>query len=106
MAYKLILKRRTIRRFQEKAVPFSLLKKCINAARLSPTARNTQPLEFVAVHDAEQAAKVNDAVHFGGVVREKGRVKEMSRRYEEWAARCEIREWPLNKNWKPLGRKP
>ena len=75
MAYSLILKRRTIRRFQEKAVQFSLLKKCVNAARLSPTARNTQPLEFVAVHNIEQVVRVNEAVHFGGAVKEKGRVE-------------------------------
>jgi nitroreductase len=75
MAYSLILKRRTIRRFQEKLVPFSLLKKCVNAARLSPTARNSQPLEFVAVHGLEQVAKINDSVHFGGLVKEKGRVE-------------------------------
>ena len=71
--YSDILKRRTIRRFQMKPVPFPLLKKCVNAARLSPTARNDQPLEFVAVNDAKQVAMLNEAVHFGGVVKQKGR---------------------------------
>ena len=56
-----------------KPVPFSLLKKCVNAARLSPNARNAQPLEFVAVNDAGQVAMLNEAVHFGGVVKQKGR---------------------------------
>ncbi len=74
-AYNLMIKRRTIRRFQEKQVPFPVLKKCVNAARLSPTARNSQPLEFVTVHGKEQVQKVNDAVHFGGSVKEKGRVE-------------------------------
>ena len=73
--YETILKRRTIRRFSEKPVPFSLLKKCVNAARLSPTGRNAQPFEFIAVNDAGQVAMLNEAVHFGGVVREKGRVE-------------------------------
>ena len=73
--YNAILKRRTIRRFQEKAVSAAILKKCVNAARLSPTARNTQPLEFVAVNDKEQLQKMNEAVYFGGAVKEKGRVK-------------------------------
>ncbi len=73
--YNLILKRRTIRRFQEKNVPFSALKKCVNAARLSPCARNIQELEFVAVNDKKQVAKINEAVRFGGVVRENGRKK-------------------------------
>jgi len=73
--YGLILKRRTIRRFQEKTVPFPVLKKCVNAARLSPTARNEQPLDFVVVNEKEQVARMNQAVYFGGVVKQKGRVK-------------------------------
>ena len=74
-SYLNILKKRTIRRFQPRPVSFSLLKKCVNAARLSPTARNEQPLEFVAVNDTTQVTMLNEAVHFGGVVKEKGRVK-------------------------------
>lgn len=74
-AYNLILKRRTIRRFRDKSVPLVLLKKCVNAARVSPSARNTQELEFIIVHNKGQAAKVNEAVRFGGAVREKGRVQ-------------------------------
>lgn len=74
-AYGTIIKRRTIRRFQEKPVPFSLLKKCVNAARLGPTARNAQPLEFVAVFGQEQIKGMNEAVYFGGAVKQKGRVK-------------------------------
>lgn len=72
--YGTILRRRTIRRFQGKPVPFNILRKCVNAARLSPTARNAQPLEFVAVNDAKQGAELNKAVNFGGIVREKGRI--------------------------------
>jgi len=71
--YSDIQKRRTVRVFQQKNVPFSLLKKCVNAARLSPSARNMQPLRFVAVNDLAQVAELNKAVYFGGVVKEKGR---------------------------------
>ena len=71
--YSDILKKRTIRRFQMKPVPFPLLKKCVNAARLSPTARNSQPLEFVIVNDREQVQRMNEAVYFGGAVKQKGR---------------------------------
>ena len=72
-SYLDILKRRSIRRFQLKPVPFALLKKCVNAARLSPTARNEQPLDFVIVNDREQVQRMNEAVYFGGVVKQKGR---------------------------------
>ena len=74
-AYKALLKRRTIRVFQDKPVPFSALKKCVNAARVGPTARNEQPLEFVMVNNKEQVARMNESVHFGGTVKEKGRKK-------------------------------
>ena len=56
-----------------KSVPFPLLKKCVNAARLSPTARNSQPLEFVIVNDRKQVQRMNEAVYFGGAVKQKGR---------------------------------
>ena len=58
-----------------KSVPFPLLKKCINAARLSPTARNDQPLEFVIVNDKKQVQRMNEAVYFGGSVKQKGRIE-------------------------------
>ena len=72
---KAIMERRTIRRFKEKEVPFEVLEKCVDAARVSPSARNVQELEFVIVDDKEKVAEVNGAVRFGGTVAEKGRVR-------------------------------
>lgn len=51
--YEAATKRRSIRRFKDKAVPFSILEKCIDAARLAPSGRNHQFLEFIAINDAE-----------------------------------------------------
>lgn len=73
--YDAVSKRRTVRRFQERPVPFSALKKCVNAARLSPTARNSQPLDFVAVNEEGQLRQMNEAVYFGGTVKQKGRTR-------------------------------
>lgn len=73
--FKAMKERRTIRRFEERAVPFEVLEKCVDAARISPSARNTQELEFVAVNQAEKMKQLNEAVYFGGVVAKKGRVK-------------------------------
>lgn len=47
--YKLILKRRTIRKFVQKKIEKSDLLECVNAARLAPSAANKQPLEYVLV---------------------------------------------------------
>jgi len=70
-----INKRRTIRRFLEKEIPFEALEKCVEAARLSPTAKNLQPLEFVVVHEKENRKKLLELVTFGGTVKEKGMKK-------------------------------
>ena len=64
--YDLIIKRRTIRRFQQKPVPEELLMNCVNAARLAPTARNLQPLEFIIIDEPGTVAQVFETAHWGG----------------------------------------
>jgi nitroreductase len=49
--YEAITKRRSIRRFQNKAVPYEVLEKCIDAARLAPSGRNQQLGEYVVIND-------------------------------------------------------
>ena len=51
--YETIIKRRSIRRFKDMPIPYEILNKCINAARVAPSAANLQPLEYVVV-DGEQ----------------------------------------------------
>ncbi|MFH1841392.1 MAG: nitroreductase family protein [Candidatus Nealsonbacteria bacterium] len=45
--YKLIVRRRSIRKFQQKKIKKSILLDCLNTARLAPSAANLQPLEFI-----------------------------------------------------------
>ncbi|MFW6144350.1 MAG: nitroreductase family protein, partial [Candidatus Natronoplasma sp.] len=42
-AYKAVKERRSVRRYKEKKIPEEVLRKCVNAARLSPTGANLQP---------------------------------------------------------------
>ncbi len=51
--YEATLKRRSVRRFQDKAVPIEVLEKCIDAARLAPSGRNQQVCEYIVVNDAK-----------------------------------------------------
>jgi nitroreductase len=51
--YEAILKRRSIRRFKNKTVPYEALEKCIDAGRLAPSGRNQQVCEYIVVNDAE-----------------------------------------------------
>ena len=51
--YDAVTKRRSIRRFKEKAVSDEALEKCIEAARLAPSGRNQQLCEFIVINDAK-----------------------------------------------------
>jgi nitroreductase len=46
--------RRSIRDYEEKSVPEEKLNKLLEAARLSPSARNSQDRKFIVVRDKEQ----------------------------------------------------
>jgi nitroreductase len=50
--YEAILKRRSIRRFKNKAVPYEALQKCVDAGRLAPSGRNQQVCEYIVINDA------------------------------------------------------
>ncbi|MCM8817712.1 MAG: nitroreductase family protein [Candidatus Omnitrophica bacterium] len=46
-----IRKRRTIRRFLQKPIPFDILSQLVDAARLAPSGGNLQPWEFLVIDD-------------------------------------------------------
>jgi nitroreductase len=50
--YEATVKRRSIRRFKNKAVPAEALEKCVDAARLAPSGRNQQVCEYIIINDA------------------------------------------------------
>ena len=58
MIYERITERRTIRRFKPKRIPKKTLERCVDAARLSPSARNSQPLKFIIVNDVALLKRV------------------------------------------------
>ncbi|MBI5789820.1 MAG: nitroreductase family protein [Candidatus Schekmanbacteria bacterium] len=62
--HKLIVHRRSIRRFKQQTIPYSVLTKLVNAARLMPSAANLQPLEYVIIDDAGQVAKVFETLQW------------------------------------------
>lgn len=66
--YKAILKRRTIRRYSQKRIPYRTLKKLVNAARLAPSAANLQPCEFIIVDDKNMAREVFSALRWAAYI--------------------------------------
>jgi len=57
---ELLKNRRSIREFQEKEVPLSLIKEVIQDSILAPTASNLQPCRFVIIRDREYMRKLSD----------------------------------------------
>jgi len=71
--YEAIIRRRSIRRFKDTTVPYGILEKCVNAARLAPSARNRQLCEYIIVDNEQLLPKVFDSVTaWAGEVRTKG----------------------------------
>jgi len=60
--YEAVTKRRSIREFKDIAVPYDALEKCVNAARLAPSARNRQLCEYIIVDDESLLPEVFDTV--------------------------------------------
>lgn len=56
-----IKKRRTVRDFSDKPVPFEIIKNCILAAGSAPSGANLQPWHFVIVKDPDVKKKIREA---------------------------------------------
>jgi len=66
MIYEKIKTRRTIRKYAQKDVPREVLLKCVDAARLSPSGANRQPLKYVIVNDHELTRDVFSTLSWAG----------------------------------------
>lgn len=60
--YEAVTKRRSIREFKDIPVPYDVLEKCVNAARLAPSAMNCQLCEYIIVDDEKLLPQVFDTV--------------------------------------------
>lgn len=66
---ELVRKRQSDRRYEERAVPRELIMRCIEAARLAPSACNSQPWHFVAVDDPQLKTRLARAAEGLGMNR-------------------------------------
>jgi nitroreductase len=60
--YEAVTRRRSIREFKDMPISYDVLEKCVDAARLAPTAMNCQLCEYVVVDDEQLLPLVLDAV--------------------------------------------
>ena len=61
-----IWKRRSIRRFKQREIEKGKLIKCLDAARIAPSAANLQPLEYIVIKDAETRKKIFREIKWAG----------------------------------------
>jgi nitroreductase len=61
----LLSQRLSIRHYSDKPVPRSVLERCLEAARLAPSACNSQPWYFIVIDDANLKNQVCDAAFSG-----------------------------------------
>ncbi|MBN1158778.1 MAG: nitroreductase family protein [Bacteroidales bacterium] len=55
--------RESVRNYKAEPVPEELVRKCLEAARLAPSACNAQPWKFIVVDDPELKNAIADAAH-------------------------------------------
>ncbi len=65
MLLDLIRKRRSVRNYLDKPIPKEDILKCIEAARLAPSACNAQPWKFIVIDDRELKSKVGEKAFSG-----------------------------------------
>lgn len=70
--FESIMKRRTIRRFRQERIPYSILKKLVNAARVAPSSSNLQPLEYIIVDKKDLLSAVFPNLRWAGYIAPKG----------------------------------
>lgn len=56
--YEITISRRSIRHFKDIPISREVLERCVNVARLAPSAANLQPLEYIIVDDEQLLPQV------------------------------------------------
>ena len=70
--YEIAISRRSIRCFKDIPVSHQILERCVNAARLAPSAANLQPLEYIIVDDEQLLAEVFSTLKWAAYIRPEG----------------------------------
>jgi nitroreductase len=77
--YDCVMKRRSVRCFEQKGISVEVLKKLVNAGRVAPSAANKQPLEYIIALDSGLREKVFHALKWAAYIAPEGTPKEGER---------------------------
>lgn len=78
--YEVAISRRSIRRFKGIPVPHQILERCVNIARLAPSAANLQPLEYIIIDDDQLLSEVFSTLRWAAYIGPEGDPPPESRR--------------------------
>lgn len=70
--YKAIITRRSIRKFSQKPISSATLERILESARLSPSAGNLQPCEFIVVNEEKAKDELFSALKWAFYIAPKG----------------------------------
>jgi len=73
---KLMETRRSIRQFNQDPISQDIIEKCVNAARLAPSARNLQPIEFAYIDELELVQQIFPLTRWAGYINPNGNPKQ------------------------------
>lgn len=66
--FEAVSKRRSVRRYRERAVEQEKIERVLEAARLSPSAANLQPWRFIVITDKHAKEKIRSAYNAGWLI--------------------------------------
>lgn len=61
----LVNQRHSVRKYKQKPVPRDLIDQCLEAARLAPSARNSQPWSFLVIDDPQKISQLSKTAFTG-----------------------------------------
>jgi len=95
MIYEKITSRRTIRKYMQKDVSKEVVIKCVDAARLSPSGLNRQPLKYIIVNNGELLKEVFNTLSWAAYLPDyQPSEEEMPRAYIVMLSDKNIRQTP------------
>jgi nitroreductase len=77
--YETIIKRRSIRRFKDIPIPRETLERCVNVARLAPSAANLQPLEYIVIDNGWLLSQVFSTLKWAAYISPEGHPPQSKR---------------------------
>ncbi|MFZ5560083.1 MAG: nitroreductase family protein [Pseudomonadota bacterium] len=93
---KVVISRRSVRRFDDTPLPETVLNDCIDMALLAPNSSNLQPWEFHIVKTPALKGKLAEACLNQNAARTAQAMVVMIARTETWQAHCDLmlESWP------------